>query len=215
MHSPQPELAALAALADAVQLLVAAHGRTVRRGPEERLIVAADIIGFNDPRRDDEIQLALRHALHRLLDAALPDEDREDRGDGALLTLPADIPIPPLLSGVRAGLRLHNRLSSEPAQMRLRVAVHRGKVHRDEYGLAGRAVNHVFRLLDAPAFKALATTTDLAVIVSDPVYRTTLSRDPAYEPVIAALKETRAPAWVQLTPACLHALGPRPAEAPA
>ncbi len=192
-----PELAALAALADAVKLLVDARYASPP-GPEDRLILAVDIIGFNDPRRDDEIQLALRRALYVILDGALPGEAAEDRGDGILTTLPAGTAVRPLLSELHTGLRRHNRLSVEPARMRLRVALHRGEVHRDRHGLAGRAVNHVFRLLDAPAFKALASATELAVIASETVYRTVLGRDPAYEPVIATLKETRAPAWVRL-----------------
>ena len=213
--SPQPEFAALVALADAVKLLAAAATGCcpVPYGPQRRLILAVDIIGFNDPRRDDEIQLALRRALYLILTRAFaaaqvpwPRIQHEDRGDGVLMTLPAEVPATvvtgPLLAHVRDELRLHNRLSSAAAQFGLRVSAHIGEVHHDEHGLVGRAVNHVFRLLEAPAFKDRAGcgTGLLAVILSDAVHSTLLRDGPTeYQPVIAVLKETRSPAWVHIT----------------
>ncbi|MBO2449543.1 hypothetical protein J4573_20750 [Actinomadura barringtoniae] len=205
-------LAAVAALADAVKLLVTAMDQ-----PEwspHRVILAVDIVGFNDESHDDEVQLALRRALYLILTQAFEaapiawaDTVHEDRGDGAVIVLPPDVPaatvLGPLALHLRAAVRRHNRLASEIAQISLRVSVHAGEVHRDDYGLAGRAVNHVFRLLDAPAFKAVACGAT-ALIVSGTLHDDVVRHapgliDPAtYRPVIAALKETRAPAWVQV-----------------
>jgi hypothetical protein len=204
-------LAAVAALADAVKLLVTAMDH-----PEwspHRVILAVDIVGFNDESRDDEVQLALRRSLYLILAQAFEaasidwsETVHEDRGDGAVMVLPPDVPaatvLGPLALHLRAAVRRHNRLSSEIAQIRLRVSVHAGEVHRDDHGLVGRAVNHVFRLIEAPAFKSLACG-DIAVIVSGTLYDEVVRHGPglidpaSYRPVIAALKETRAPAWVQ------------------
>lgn len=215
----------MAALADAVKLLVTAalaQSQPPRPdpGPQEsqhRMILAVDIVGFNDQRRDDEVQLALRRALYLVLTqafeaAAIPWDEcvHEDRGDGVLVTIPAPVPaavaLGPLLMHLHAGVRRHNRLSSEVAQMVLRVSWHAGEVHRDEHGLAGSAVNHVFRLLEAPAFKDMAArgTSEIAVIVSNDLYDAVVRHGPGlinpetYRPVIAVLKETRTPAWVHL-----------------
>lgn len=214
-----PELTALAALIDVARLL-AAPRRPYPRGSLHHVIVGVDIVGFNAPGRDDEVQLALRRALYLMLTeafeaAAVPWHEcvHEDRGDGAVVLVPAEIPaetvIGPLLTHLGAGVRRHNRLSSEIAQIRLRTAVHAGEVHRDEYGLAGRAVNDVFRLLDAPVFREMVARAraEIAVIVSDGLHDTVVRHGPGlidpetYRPVIAVHKETRTPAWVHI-PEC-------------
>jgi class 3 adenylate cyclase len=204
-----------ALLAAVAELLTAAQPAPAVRDPQYRLIVAVDIVGFTGQGRDDEVQVALRRALYLLLTeafaaAGVPWENchREDRGDGALIALPAAVSaasatvvLGPLLDHIAAGVRRHNRMASEIARLRLRAAVHAGQVRVDDYGLVGRAVNHAFRLLDAPVFKALVAGSDscFAVIVSDELYDSTTGH--AYRPVIAAHKETRAPAWVRF-PSC-------------
>lgn len=193
------------------------------------LIFAVDIAGFGDRSRDDEIQLALRRALYQLLEDSFGASGvplsgclHEDRGDGAIIIIPARIPtvtlIDPLLDRLREGLRLHNRLSSEAAKIRLRSALHTGEVHRDEHGLAGTALNHLCRLLDAPPLKqALGdSAADLAFIASDDVYESVIRHAPrlvdpdAYLPVAVRVKETRARAWVHLPG---HGRPPQPPEA--
>jgi class 3 adenylate cyclase len=196
----------------------AAGGQWSRRGSRHCVIFVVDIAGFAAASAgDDEVQLAVRDALYGLLIRAFSDSAitweqcfHEDRGDGVLVIIPARWPsitvIHPLLTHLHALLRRHNRLAREPAKIRLRVGIHAGEVHRDAYGFVGAAVNHAFRLLDAPVLKeALAFHgAELALIVSDYMYENVVRHsraliDPAaFQPVIAEIKETRARAWIHL-----------------
>ncbi|HEU5160415.1 MAG TPA: hypothetical protein VFU43_25680 [Streptosporangiaceae bacterium] len=181
------------------------------------VLFAVDVAGFTDKRRDDEVQLAIRAALYDLLieafnDAHLPWDEclHEDRGDGILVIVPAKMPsatvVDPLLDHIRAALRRHNRLASDAAAIRLRAAVHIGEVHSDAHGLAGVAVNHLFRLLDAPVLKHMlaAARADVALIASDYFYESVLRHGPgmidpaAYRPVTVEVKRTQARGWVHL-----------------
>jgi class 3 adenylate cyclase len=214
--------------------------RAAQRAPgphraQHCLLFAVDVAGFTDVKRDDEVQLAVRAALYGLLiesfdDAHLPWDQclHEDRGDGILVIIPAKMPsaaiVDPLLGHIRAGLRRHNRLASDAAVISLRVAVHIGEVHSDAHGLAGVAVNHLFRLLDAPVLKhtLAAAQTDVALIVSDYFYDSVLRHGPgmidpaAYRPVTVEVKRTQARGWIHL-PGVSPALADRaglPAAAP-
>lgn len=211
------------------------------RRAQHCLLFAVDVAGFTDAKRDDEVQLAVRDALYGLLiesfnDAHLPWDQclHEDRGDGILVIIPAKMPsatvVDPLLDHIRAGLRRYNRLASDAAAISLRVAVHIGEVHSDAHGLAGIAVNHLFRLLDAPVLRQTlaAAQADLALMVSDYFYDSVLRHGPgmidpaAYRPVSVEVKRTRARGWIHLpgAPAALpdhsadHPAGPVPAPAP-
>ncbi|GAA2165008.1 hypothetical protein [Actinomadura napierensis] len=89
----------------------------------------------------------------------------------------------------------------------LRLAVHTGQVHRDEHGVAGTALVHLFRLLDAPAVKKTAADTgaDLTMVVSDRLYTDATESggliDPAaYTPHRITSKETRTRAWIWTPP---------------
>jgi hypothetical protein len=195
----------------------AARGTSRLHRAQHCVLLAVDVAGFTDTGRDDEVQLAVRDALYGLLieafnDAHLPWDEclNEDRGDGILVIIPAKMPsatvVDPLLDRVRAGLRRHNRLASDAAAIKLRIAVHIGEVHRDAHGLAGVAVNHLFRLLDAPVLKrALAAAgADLALIASDYFYDSVIRHGPgmidpaAYRAVTVEVKRTQAPGWIYL-----------------
>jgi len=180
------------------------------------VVFAVDIADFTAAERDDEVQLALRDALYRVLidafDAAGVAWEQclvEDRGDGVLVTMPAQLPIATvidlLLIFLGAGLRRHNRLSREVAHIHLRAALHVGDVHRDAHGVAGNTVNLLFRLLDALVLKEalISQGTEVVLIVSDQMYEQAVRRNPelvnppVYRPVIAATKKTRARAWIR------------------
>ncbi|MBC6457856.1 hypothetical protein [Actinomadura sp. HBU206391] len=182
-------------------------------------LAAVDITAFGDHRRDDDAQLHLRQAMYEcLVDAfsitRLPWAacHREDRGDGVLIVTPPDVPaealLDPLAHHLHAGLRRHNRLASETGRLRLRAAVHSGRVHRDLNGVAGHAALHLFRLLEAAAFKKAFNTSgaDLGLIVSDGLYRDAsrhggLINPAAYQRLRVSCKETRAWGWLWLPPA--------------
>jgi hypothetical protein len=210
------------------------------KGALQCAVVAFDIAGFGDRRRDDDVQLYVRAGLYRILeesfeDAGVPWREchREDRGDGVLVVVPALVAteslISPLTERVRAGLRRHNKLSSEPAQIRLRMALHAGHVHFDAYGVAGQTLVHAFRLLEAPTFKTAfaATGRELGCVVSDRLYDDVIRHGPGlidpdlYDAISVSVKETEARAWVHFPPGAVrpalnawpHMVGPAAAGA--
>jgi class 3 adenylate cyclase len=198
-------------------LLTKTPGLPLAGRPIPCTITAFDIVGFGDRRRDDEVQVHVRAELYRVLRDAFAQSGipwhachREDRGDGVLVVAPPQVPTEsfasPLTGWVRAGLRRHNRLSSDIAQIRLRMAVHTGQVRFDAHGVAGQALVHAYRLLEAPVFKTMLASTrgELGLIVSDRVYddvirhATGLIEPELYDDVTVSLKETLTRAWVHV-----------------
>ena len=188
----------------------------IREAKGELALAAVDISAFGNPCRDDEIQLHLRRALyHHLADAfamtRLPWQAcyREDRGDGALIVAPPEVEptdmLDPLAHHLAVLLRRSNKMASDTARLRLRMAVHTGRIHGDECGITGRALVHLFRLLDAPAFKRAlnASQADLGVIVSDHLYGEAKAHGgffntAAYQRLAIRSKETRTVGWLWL-----------------
>jgi hypothetical protein len=179
-------------------------------------LVATDIVGFGKKYRDADAQMHVRRMMYELFIEAftitgLPwwDCHREDRGDGALVVAPPDVHpdsfLDPLAHHLNATVHRYNRHASDNTQLHLRMAVHHGYVYRDTYGVTGDALTHLFRLLEAPAFKkSLATVeADLGVIVSHRLYTDARQRggliNPAgYAPLHLSYKETRTRAWLWL-----------------
>jgi hypothetical protein len=195
-------------------------------------ILAFDIVAFGDRRRDDDVQLYVRDGLYRILETAFEATGvpwrtchREDRGDGVLVVVPPLVSTEPLVSPladrVRAGLRRHNKLSSEAAQIRLRMVLHSGHVHFDQYGVAGHTLVHAFRLLEAPAFKTAfdATCGELGFVVSDRLYDDVIRHGPGlidpdrYEAINVSLKETKTRAWMHFPAAGVRTIRPHVAVA--
>ncbi|MGH3419557.1 MAG: hypothetical protein ACRDOD_08215 [Streptosporangiaceae bacterium] len=180
-------------------------------------LFAVDIAGFTRQERDDDIRLYLHEKLYEFLQKAFGESGIpwagcccEDRGDGALVVIPPDIPgkgiIDPFPERLRALVRRHNHVSSEAARLQLRVAAHIGPVEHDGYGFVGTDVNLLFRMLEArPLKRALAESgAELAMIVSDYVYGSLVRRYPslvsgeAFQPTRFQVKHTRAKAWTYL-----------------
>lgn len=177
-------------------------------------IVCVDVEGFGDRRRTNPDQVAVRDGLYDALSRAfarsrMPWEDcyHEDRGDGALILIPSDVPksllVTDLPRELAAALREHNQAHGRPERIRLRMAVHAGEIHHDAHGVAGTAINVAFRLLEAaPLKRALAGSHGvLAVIASrwffEEVIRHTPASGPAsYRRVPIVVKETRDSAWI-------------------
>ena len=177
-------------------------------------LFAVDIAEFTRPDRDDDVRMFMREELYRILERAFDGSGipwtscfREDRGDGALVVVPPSVAangiIDPLPERLRGLVRRHNHVSCAAACMQLRVAAHLGPVDHDGYGFVGMDVDFLFRMLDARPLKhTLASTgADLALIVSDYIYRNIVSRHPslispaAFWPVRFQVKYTRARAW--------------------
>ena len=181
-----------------------------------RAIMVVDVERFGDPGRTNLNQLAVRDGLYKALTQAFGQSGiawqncvSEDRGDGALILIPPEVPkaylvisLPGMLA---AAVSRHNAECAGPEQMRLRVALHAGEVYRDAHGVAGSAVNHAFRLAEAPALRSTlaASPGALAVIVSDWLFSEVVRHDPAAEPgsyrkVQVAVKETAAVGWIRI-----------------
>src|ERR1700742_1111917 len=181
-----------------------------------RTILVVDVAGFGDHRRNNVDQLAVRTGLYRALAQAFgeagiswADCEQEDRGDGALILAPAEMPKGPFVEALPgalvAALRRHNRGRRAAEQVRLRMALHAGEINYDEHGVTSTAINLAFRLLDsAPVKSALAESTGvLAIITSawffEEVVRHSRGYDPtSYRSVSVTVKETTATAWVHL-----------------
>lgn len=176
-------------------------------------IVVVDVVGFGDLRRTNAHQVSVRGALYRIVAGAFARAGvewsgchHEDRGDGILVVLPptaAKAPLVESLPGHLLGLLgEHNAAHDVEERIRLRVALHAGEVHHDDHGVAGRAVTHAFRLVDAPAFRAVAagSADDLAVITSAWFYDEVVwhSGLTGYQRVPVGNKETTTTAWVWL-----------------
>jgi hypothetical protein len=180
-------------------------------------VFAVDIVGFTRTDRDDDIRRYLHERLYTYLQQAF---DRsgvpwaecfcEDRGDGALIVIPPEIPvkglIDPLPDKLRALVRRHNHVSAAAADMQLRVAAHIGPVEHDGHGFVGTDVNFAFRMLDARSLKAKLKKSgaELGLIVSGDVYDKFIRRCPtladpgAFQAVRFQTKGTGAQAWTYL-----------------
>ncbi|MFG2004356.1 hypothetical protein ACGFNU_34880 [Spirillospora sp. NPDC048911] len=189
-------------------------------------MLAADIVGFG--RHDPAIHSYLHTALYRIITESLAEIGvsldachREDRGDAVLVIAPADISVEPLLGRwphhLRAALRHHNQISAATAQLRLRIAVNAGYVRYDGHGVGGRAVLHLFRLLDTAAFKTALDDhrADLGLITSNYLHQEIIRDGPglidpaAFTAITVDSKETHGLAWLCL-PAPAFGAGPTP-----
>jgi hypothetical protein len=189
-----------------------------------RAMFAVDIVSFSS-RRDPAVQKHLRHRIHQIAAEAChtagigwDDCHTEDRGDGLYAIAGPDAPIEdllgPLVWQIHAGVRDHNKMANRAARLQLRIAVHAGYVHFDEHGATGLPLIHLFRLLDAPAFKTLLAESggEVALIVSHYLHEEVIAYSPgtidagAYQPIDVQVKETRDRAWVWLPPVRPHPL---------
>ena len=178
--------------------------------------MVVDVERFSDPARTGLDQLAVREALYRVLPWAFAGSGvgwdscvSEDRGDGALILVPPEVPkillvavLPGLLA---AAVSAHNADCAEPERMRLRMALHAGEVYRDAHGVAGAAVNHTFRLAEAEQLRSAlaASPAPLALVVSDWFFSEVVRHDPAAEPdsyrqVQVSVKETAVAGWIRV-----------------
>jgi len=184
--------------------------------PVHRTIFLVDVERFGDPQRTTVHHTSVRADLYDVVEQAFGDARipwrrcyHEDRGDGIMILVPADIPkrlfaesLP--LSLVRE-VRRHNANRASAGQIRLRLALHAGEISFDVHGATGPALTFAFRLLDAaPLKQALATSPGvLAMATSDWFFEEVVRQSPVCEPnsyrqISLAVKETSTTAWVCL-----------------
>jgi hypothetical protein len=198
--------------------------------PLHRSMFAVDISSFGC--RDPRLGLLSRKTLYAIVQEACDAAGiswhccyLEDRGDGILALAPADESIETLIDPfaklVMAGLGDYNKVLANDAQIQLRMAIHAGYVYSDSHGISGRAVIHLFRLLESPALKARLAhhQGDFALIVSDYVYEEIVEYSPGqidaglFQLVNVEVKETRGRGWVWLPSSAQSGSGPKTAVA--
>lgn len=194
-----------------------------------RTIVIVDVEGFGDQDRTNAHQVIIRDGLYRIMREAFGHAgiswdccDHEDRGDGVLALVPAEIPkgllVESLPFAMVMGLRRHNGAHPCPEQIRLRMALHAGEVRYDEHGVTGASVNLAFRLLEAgPLKQALAGCPGPLAVIASPWFFDEVARHTAlageYRCVDVAVKETRTTGWICLpdhATAAVRSRRPRP-----
>jgi class 3 adenylate cyclase len=179
-------------------------------------IVVVDVVGFGDHSRRNSNQVRIRRGLYHSMEhsfnaAGIPWGDcvREDRGDGLLILVPADIPKAPLVDelpeALADALAAHNKRHPAEEQIRLRLALHAGEVVRDEHGVTSSSLTHAFRILEAPVFKAtLAASAGVLAVISstwfydEVIWQSDLSQSDSYEQAEVTCKETTARAWIRI-----------------
>lgn len=183
--------------------------------PEHRSILVVDIEDFS--QRTNRVQLGLHRRLRDLLQDALQageiDKDAcewEDRGDGFLVTIGAEVPksrlLDPVIPLLAKWVDADNRTAEPTWRLRLRVVVHAGEVLRDPKANVGQAVVAACRLLDAPELRARlkATRRPLVVAVSDWIHQEVVQHSygridrAAYRPMRFTSKNTIGHAWVHV-----------------
>ncbi|MGH3623877.1 MAG: hypothetical protein ACRDQ5_19145 [Sciscionella sp.] len=178
--------------------------------------MAVDIMDFTNPIRTRLHQTTMHDGLYHVLRQAFDEAgvqwelcDVEDRGDGALILVPPELPkgllADRLSNRLLAGLLRYNAVHSEEAAIQLRVALHAGEVDHGANGKVGTALNFTFRILDAQAAKTdlLQSRGVLAMIASDHFYQEVIAADPATGPtsfrqIPVSVKRTRDIAWLRV-----------------
>ena len=103
-------------------------------------------------------------------------------------------------------LKRHNLVYSAASRIQLRLAVEVGPIEDTEFGVTGRSIVSVSRMLDTPAFKRAVAGQGaiLGLVVSPFIYETHIKPDgsfldPAdFTEVPVRVKEARGSAWMQL-----------------
>jgi hypothetical protein len=181
-----------------------------------RTIMVVDVADFTNPHRTVAHQTEVHNGMYAVLQNAFAESGIdwavctvEDRGDGAMILVPPDVPrsvfADRLPDRLVAELRRYNAVHSVEATVQLRVALHSGDVRLNSRGVVSQAVNFAFRLLEAPEPKSAlrASAGEVALIASDPFYRDVILQDPAAHPgsyrrIPIAVKATRAEAWLRM-----------------
>ncbi len=179
-----------------------------------RLCLAADAVGYG--RRDDYLQQDTQRYLMEVLDWAAEAAglhrgtwNRQAAGDGELAVLPQDEQESHVVDGfvrhLDAALSRRNRILRPDARLRLRVAMHFGRLMAGDNGFAGPGPVEVARMVNsAPLRAAIDAVPDanLALLVSDTIYRDTIEplhttlNPAAFRKVLVQEKEFEANAWL-------------------
>lgn len=179
-------------------------------------ICAFDIAGYDGVGRTRPNYTALRSGMYKSVRAAcvesgIPwDESfQQDSGDGILLippvTVPKDAFVGPLPQALATALRDHNNTHPPDEHIKLRFALHAGKVTLGESGVSSPAIVHAYRLIETmPLQDALSKSPGaLAMILSDWFYNEVVrprlqDESGAYQRVTVDTKEASVVGWIRL-----------------
>ncbi|MEV6619795.1 hypothetical protein AB0M83_18490 [Amycolatopsis sp. NPDC051106] len=205
-----------------------------------RLCLAADARGYG--RGNDLHQISIqRYLLEVMCDAAESvgldrvHWHRQQGGDSEFAVLPAGtsekVVVDQFVRELAACLARHNSMLREELRLRLRLAIHFGRVVPAANGHAGPALVELARILDSSELHAVLDANpaeDIAVALSDRVYEDTIQpghtthRAQDFRRVTIAKKEYTGTAWLWSPreggpgPGDVAAdPGPRPAPSPA
>lgn len=186
---------------------------TTPSAPYPATTFTTDIAGFGD--LDNPDQMIVRRETHAAVVDAFSTGglwekcEHEDRGDGNLIIVPAEIPktviLGPILDTLSQNISaVSGIIPGWPLQ--LRIAAHPGEIHHDGVGFVSTDVNHCFRLLNShPLREAVAgSSASVACLISDPLYQSIgRHRYPeligrGFHQVIVREKETTAAAWLHI-----------------
>lgn len=148
-----------------------------------RVVVAVDVERYS--RHLNTVQFGMQDRLRTVLRAALSRArvarrrvEFQESGDGQLLVLPPGVDeaqvVPGFLRGLLTALDTDRQICGETPNLRIRVALGQGVVHRGAMGYVGRVVVAVSRLVDADVVRAelrAVADADACLIVSDDLYR--------------------------------------------
>jgi hypothetical protein len=181
-------------------------------------IVVVELVPTGLPA-DDEVLIQVRQHMYRILENAFDEAGvswaecrHEGRGDAVIIAVPPYVPaellLDQLVTRLRAGLRLHNKMSSEIAQIRLMMAVTVGRINFTLTGMTGVALTRLADLLEAAGFSRefAETSTDLGLVTSDYLYDELIQYgpgliDPAtYHPIKVPTGQGHTSAWVYFPP---------------
>ena len=199
---------------------------------EHRTIVVVDVADFTNPSRIVHDLMTVQEGLYEVLKAAFADSGvdfdsctSEDRGDGALVLVPAEVPKSQLADllpdRLVAAVRRYNANRVDTARFKLRVALHAGDIRHNDKGWVGHALNDAFRILEAEQAKIALTRSSgtVAVVVSDYFYNEVIKQDPGtapetYRQIPVSVKKFAGTAWLRLPgehlPPTLPPLPPAP-----
>lgn len=181
-----------------------------------RTVLVVDVESFGAHERTNPHRIVVRGGLYRALDSALADVGiiladcfHEVVGDGMLVLIPPDVTksvlVEYLPGALVAALHTHNETHDEGERIRLRMAIHAGEIHYDDFGVVGVAVNYAHRLINAPALRAALAESagTLALVTSDWFYTEVVRHSPGshpetYRPIRVTEKETDTTAWICL-----------------
>lgn len=177
-------------------------------------VLLIDIAQFSHDVRTDRDRLAMVKAFYRMLKNAVRNAKIdwntchcEDRGDGALLIIPAHVPtedvVHRLVRRLVAGLRQHNEKALPVRRFQLRAAVDVGPVTAHEYGVNGETIISAARLIEATRLKAAVLDPDvvIGIAVSPYVYQRVVRHLPdadASEEIKFTVKGWKGSAWIRL-----------------